>query len=360
MSDPTLGDLWQGSAEFRCEDAKWMAMSVDIPGNGKLGLERLKDGRIFAVYRHSYRDPHGTVKHEIRMAWTDDGLNFRDHRAIASKSGWDSIVSDPGVLVFEIQNVEHIFVFYEAGSRQASGAVAVNTGMMWSTDQGKTWDHNPAPLTESKDIPDWGMKRFRGTSVPSAVIGSDRKHLWIYWTGLYGENPNHCEVGAGYIGIVRPGTNDWLSLEDGGVLEKTDGSFRLTIDAPQRQRPVLELGPYRWCSGGVDLSGNVVWGEDGYFYTVFRGGCHSEGEKDDLFPAGLARTSGMVSFEKRPSFDANYGPQPIVMPTGAGVDFSISYPFLFKHRGSWYLYYVCDKMNGPVPKRSSHFRLKLQ
>ena len=200
-------------------------------------------------------------------------------------------------------------------------------------------------------------------SVPSPVLATDHLHLWVYWTGLYGENPNHAEVGAGYIGFVKPGTHDWLSLDNGGVLDRqSDGSLLFTIDQGQRDKPVMERGPDTWNQGSVDLNGNVTKGDDGRFYTVFRSGFYSEGLGDDYYSAGLARSiSNTGPFSKRshpPGVNGYLGP--VVMPAGHGVGGGISYPWLFKIGSSWYLYYVCDKDRGPIPNPGAHFRLKLQ
>ena len=362
MPEPTLDDLWEGKAEFRCEDPKWVAMTVNLDPNhvmssGRLGLDRFKNGQIVGIYRHSKKGEPDLVK----MALSDDGVNFHHHQTLATQSGWGGSCIDPALVIFEMQGVEHIFVFYEASRLNGHKDVVVNTGCMWSKDKGNTWEHNVLPLTDSKDIPDWGKTRFRGTSVPSPTVATDHMHLWVYWTGLYEENPNHAEVGAGYIGFVKPGTHNWLSLDSGGVLDRrSDGSLLFTIDQGQRDKPVLERGPDAWCKGAVDLNGNVTKGDDGRFYTVFRAGFYSEGHGDDFFSAGLARSIDNAGpFIKRSQLGGPYW-GPVVMPPGPGVAYGISYPWLFKIDSSWYLYYVCDKERGPVPTPGAHFRLKLQ
>ena len=365
---PELADLWSGQAEFRCEDPQYAAMSVNLngptghSGDGKLSIDRLRDGRLIGVYRTT-----GDLR-TITMAFSRDGLNFSESRAIAGSpsteftgSGWGKEVGDPAVNVCDIQEKETIFVFYEAAARQAFRSVGVNTGMMWSEDQGVTWKQQAVPLTDSAELPDWGNVGFRGTSGPTAVMHMNRLDLFLYWTASYGSDPNHSEVGAGVIPVVRPGTHEPLSLNQGGLLDqRQDGSLALMIGPPQRRQPVMSRGPFDWCKGAVDI-GNVTLGNDGIYYAVFVGGEGSESQDDDVFSCGLARTSGMTNFEKKP--------QPILKPHGPGRRNGISYPMLIELGDSWYLYYVvssrnfdgCDPDPPNVPNPSEcHARLKLQ
>ncbi len=358
MSEPSLKDLWNNKAEFRSEDPRYSAVPVYLNSpcgtyDGKLSVGSLKQGKIIGIYR--YRDdsilsgaPH------LRVAFSDDGLVFTDDGLIPFPADLNLGFGDPSVVVFDIQGTEHVFVFYEASLPQAFGQVIVSIGLTWSTDQGRTWEHHKGPLIEPSEIPNWGKPIFRGTSVPSAVLHHDHMHVWVYWSGLYGQNPNHSEVGAGYIGIVQKGTNNFLTPEQGGILQRRqDGRLQLSIDPGQRENPVMERGPFRWCSGAVDLSGNVAQDDDGY-YTVFRGGFFSEGEVDDIFCAGLAKAErDMVHFTK---WDGG----PIAMALGVGVAAGISYPWLFRHGGCWYLYFVTAGPLRPIQSREHHYRLRLQ
>ena len=214
---PSLDDLWHDRAEFKSEDPAFVAMSVNLQdprghsGGGKLSVDRLKNGDFIGVYRIG-KDPF------IYTSISKDGVNFYDERPIEKCSQWGSKLQDPCVLVFDLHGEEHIFVFSVTPRRMEHEDIGVNIAVFWSTDtkERKTWCSQRVPLIESPDIPDWGKWRFRGTSVPNAVMHLDRKHLWVYWTGMYEKDPNHADIGAGFIGCVDPANpSEFLSLVRG-------------------------------------------------------------------------------------------------------------------------------------------------
>jgi hypothetical protein len=346
-------------------------MSVNLEGaqghsgGGKLSIARLKDGRFVGVFRVE-RNPR-----TIEIAFSDDGVNFTDRFQPVIANPWGKDVGDPAVVVFDIQDdkghfIEHLFVFYEASCRLPGDDhlqwVTMNTAMMWYEAGAPVPDRQDVPLTESNDLPKWGFDYFKGTSVPTAIVDREHMHLWIFWSGLYENNPNHSEVGAGYIGIVRPGTDQFLPLEQGGRLEqRNDGWFRYTIDPLQMREPVLRCGSHQWCQGAVDI-GNIVLGNDGKYYAVFVGGRLSENSDFDTYCCGLARTDRLPIFKNE-----NVKSEPILVPHERGRHGGIQYPMLIYIDGSWYLYYTIASRNfdGKVPSsvpnsNECHARLKLQ
>jgi hypothetical protein len=321
-----------------------------------LSIDRLKDGRFIGVYSVG-GEPY------LCKNFSTDGINFDDESPIKRKTQWGTVLGDPSVLSFDLHGKEHIFVFAETERRLDHGSVGVNTALIWSSDLGRTWSSQRVPLLESKQIPNWGKKRFRGTSIPSVVMNMARTHLWVYWSGLYEEKPNHSEVGAGYIGCVDPDNPDeTLSLHEGGTLDRdakleaihrTSPIFKFIVDKPQREQPVIRRGHYDWCNGCVDIGG-ITLGDDGIYYSPIVGGRFSEGECEDTFACGVARTTGFTSWEIRPKPILEPHPHPTYRCTDRderhrdlahGRRSGISYPQILKIGSWWYLYFVVSNGN---------------